>query len=162
MIPVEQRDLTDEARGRVGDCWPCCIASILELPYEAVPNFFQMEQDGEIPSGWNAAMEFLRAERGLTLWRFSIWGDDSPRLVFGNERIDYHFLIPGYWIASVLSPRVREPCEPCDACGGLGWQPGRHAVVMRANDIVWDPHPQREQGHLGFVEAEVFTLAASW
>jgi hypothetical protein len=193
VIPVEQRDLTDLERGRVGDCWPCCIASILELEYGAVPNFFQREHDGESESGWNECMRFLRLF-GFTLWRFGIWGPqgETPRLKFGRDEIAYHLMPPGYWMASVLSPRVREPCGacgatgvtqpdtrpclgggdelcggecgipscpvalrlPCASCEGNGWQRGLHTVVMRGTTLVWDPHPQRDMGHHGFVEAE--------
>lgn len=35
MKPVMQL-VVDKGKG---DCWRCCIASILELPAEAVPNF---------------------------------------------------------------------------------------------------------------------------
>ena len=40
MTPVDQRVLDhDPARGRFGDCLRACVASVLELPYEAVPQF---------------------------------------------------------------------------------------------------------------------------
>jgi hypothetical protein len=152
VIPVEQRDPYDEAAGRVGDCWRCCVASVLELPYEEVPNAFQMEQDGEVPSGWNVMNGFLRA-RGWTMWRLGIWGEqgESPRLRWGGQKIDYHPTIPepAYWIASVVSPRIIE----ADGERGL------HTVVMQGDRVAWDPHPERELGHLGFVEAE-FLLPA--
>ena len=47
----------------------------------------------------------------------------------------------GYWLATVYSPRIVHQ----DGSRGL------HMVVMRDRELVWDPHPDREQGHLGFV-----------
>lgn len=171
MIEVEQRDTTGD--GRVGDCWPCCFASILELPYEAVPNFAQMEHDGEVESAWNAAQTFLRA-RGLIQWSVPIWGsaEDGPRLRFGAELVDYRLHPTGYWVATVRSPRVTEECGacrgtgtymppyengrpgPCEGCDAVGSVPGNHAVVMRGSGVAWDPHPLRDLGHLGFVQAD--------
>lgn len=146
MIPVEQRELTDIERDIVGDCWKACIASILEVPLEAVPHFFQREQDGETQSGWNETLHFLRDYK-LTLTTFGLWGNDAPYLKFGNAEIRYHFSAPGHWIASVRSPRVIVK-------SGMY---GSHAVVMRASEIVWDPHPQREMGHLGFEQGYLLT-----
>lgn len=39
MIPVDQQFLHDTETGSVGDCFRACIASVLELPIEAVPHF---------------------------------------------------------------------------------------------------------------------------
>ena len=39
MTPVQQQFLHDDAAGVVGDCFRACVASILDLPIEAVPHF---------------------------------------------------------------------------------------------------------------------------
>jgi len=37
--PVDQQFLNDPENGTVGDCFRACIASVLEVPIEAVPHF---------------------------------------------------------------------------------------------------------------------------
>jgi hypothetical protein len=141
VIPVEQRELFDAEAGTVGDCWRCCIASILELPYEAVPHFVANEVRGESDSYWNDTQEFLREQR-FVLASFALWGTNTPFLRFGIEEPRFHFTAPGHWIAAVKSPRFIEDGEP-----------GSHVVVMNGSSIVYDPHPQRDDGHLGFTDA---------
>lgn len=44
MIPVQQRIIGSGTSSKPpGDCVKCCVASILELPYEAVPHFVAYE-----------------------------------------------------------------------------------------------------------------------
>jgi hypothetical protein len=141
MIEIEQRQLFNAELGHRGDCWKVCLASILELGYEDIPHFVQLEEDGEIPSHWNATIEFLRPH-GLTIAQFGLWGDETPYLMFGNEKIRYHFHAPGHWIAGVVSKRTYPDGEHIS-----------HAVVMEGDKLAWDPHPLRADGHLGFTRA---------
>lgn len=63
MTPVDQRILDhDPARGRVGDCMRACVASLLDLPYEEVPHFF----DGEGAEHGYEALRAWLAVRGLS------------------------------------------------------------------------------------------------
>lgn len=140
MIPVEQRQPYAPNQA-VGDCWKCCIASILELDYDDVPHFTQLEEEGTTDSWWNLTQGFLRL-RGCVLARFGLWGAETPMLIFGSKKIRYHFSVPGHWIASVVSPRMTPEGENLS-----------HAVVMNGSTIAWDPHPSRDEGHLGFTEA---------
>lgn len=140
MIPVEQRQLYAVGQAP-GDCWKCCIASILELDYDDVPHFVQLEDDGDVDSWWNATQAFLRL-RGCVLARFGLWGGEAPMLLFGSKQIRYHFSAPGHWIAGVVSPRMTPEGENLS-----------HAVVMSGSQVAWDPHPYRDEGHLGFTEA---------
>jgi hypothetical protein len=140
MIPVEQRQLYVPGES-TGDCWKCCIASILELPYEDVPHFVEQEERGEVASYWNETLAFLRP-RGFTFARFGLWGDERPFLLWGSQMIRYAFHAPGHWIASVESPRKTPEGEHIS-----------HVVVMNGDKIVFDPHPQRDDGHRGFTEA---------
>lgn len=39
MKKIDQRKIHDPDNGSVGDCWKACLASIMEFPYEAVPQF---------------------------------------------------------------------------------------------------------------------------
>lgn len=142
VIPVAQRQLY-VAGEQAGDCWKCCLASILELPYEDVPHFIEVAGD----EWWNATLEWMRP-RGFTIARFGLWGQSEPKLIFGSRKIGYHFSSPGHWIGGVTSPRV-------DADGNnIG-----HVVVMSGSAVVFDPHPERDKGHGGFDEA--FLLVAA-
>lgn len=128
MIPVEQQ----EPYG----CLRACVASILELSYEDVPAALAVE-DGQTTS----FLQFM-ASRGFSIGDYSLYGanglPDEPQ-----QRTPRTW--PTFWIASVLSPRL------VDSDGEPGW----HTVVMKNADLIWDPHPEREQGHLGFVYAHV-------
>lgn len=160
MIQVEQRQLWRPASHpegpQRGDCLRACVASVLELPYEGVPGFTGYSSG---VAGWvkerfpglgfldqQVSRDYNRAEH-LDDWRS--W----PRTLYR----------PGYWIASVYSPRIpdeavtgcgcveRVPggdpeCEWChgspeDRHHGVRW--GLHAVVMKNGQCAWDPHPER-------------------
>lgn len=145
MIPIEQRQLYI-AEKQSGDCWKCCLASILELSYEDVPHFVE-EGEREYTSWWNATQAWLR-EQGYVIATFCLRGKDRPLLSINDrEDIDYHFSAPGHWMAGVTSPRMTPEGENIS-----------HVVVMNGSSVVWDPHPLRDQGHLGFTEA--FLLVA--
>lgn len=126
MKPVEQRGDSD--------CLVACLASILELPYEDVPQEIADEDKQH-----NAMVRFLK-EHGYLTWTLGLHGETEPFLMFGNEKPAYHIWPTGYWIAGVGSPRIED---------------GEHAVVMRGGAIAWDPHPQRAMGHRGFQSATI-------
>lgn len=53
MKPVNQT-----VRGRLGNCFAACVASILEVPIDSLPNHFS---DGEAPDRWlDLWVDFLR------------------------------------------------------------------------------------------------------
>lgn len=132
VIPVEQRLFFNAETGDRGDCMKCCIASLLELDYEDVPHFASMGD-----RWWIEYTNFL-ASLG---WRIgSAWftaSEEDATALTGYTQ--------GYWLASVKSPRFSHP----------DGRPGTHMVVMRDGAIAWDPHPEREEGHLGFVDGEI-------
>ena len=128
-----------EQRGD-SDCLIACLATILHVGYENIP-----ANIGEEENQLNNMQKFL-STYGLVCWSFGIWGDKEPLLKFGNKKLEYHFHPPGFWIASVKSPRT-----------GNG-----HTVVMRSSKIFFDPHPKRNMGHLGFEEALILMPEAEW
>lgn len=154
MIPVEQQILAvfDEHGDCIvhGDCLRAALASLFELPIEEVPHFAESER------WWGDWMDWL-AERNLRIGTaFYTVSEDDPTKLNGW---------PGdiYWLACVLSPRIKARCHTCgghgvanaegaycEPCNGSGRVPGTHMVVMYGNEIAWDPHPQRTDGHLGF------------
>ncbi len=107
MKPVTQTILT--APG--GDCFPACLASILELPLDMVPNF----QGND----WQ-----LRYHEWLRPFGLAMLTTDIP----ADEQIKQFraVVLPGYTILAVDSPR---------------FAPLLHAVVARDGAVVWDPHP---------------------
>ena len=132
MIPVEQRLFFDGETDQRGDCLKCCIASLLELAYDEVPHFASMGD-----RWWIEYANFL-AERG---WRtanawYSVDHADPTRLTGWQL---------GYWLATVESPRFRHD----------DGTPGLHMVLMLDGELAWDPHPERDRGHLGFVAGEM-------
>lgn len=129
MKPVEQRGDSD--------CLVACLASILDLDYEDIP-----QEIADHEKQLNAMVDFLKP-RGYLVWTFALHGDEWPQLMFGNERIGYHIHPIGYWIAGVGSPRIKD---------------GEHAVVMRSANLVWDPHPLRAMGHRGFRSATILMI----
>jgi hypothetical protein len=128
MIPVEQ---TNGSR----DCFRACIASILELPIEALP------EDHFIPDrdDWfERTSDYLTEHFGLHAVKCAVptyGGLDGlePTVAFGDWTIPKR----GYWIATVNSinlPRLDDDGEP-----------QRHAVVMHGINIVWDPSTKRKR-----------------
>jgi hypothetical protein len=153
MKPVEQVYQFDAETGERGDCLRACIASILELERDEVPHFVGMGD-----RWWTEWMNFLH-ERG---WAITQWSCGSGQ----NERPST-YRSEGYWLGVVKSPRLPRPCESCGGqgwildsdegrecpyCGATGTTYGTHMVVMEGREIVWDPHPKRADGHMGFVE----------
>lgn len=156
MVPVEQRKLwrpEDHPDGpQRGDCVRCCIASIFEVSYEEVEDIGASIQDA---SRW--VKERFPA---LTIVHRDI-RHPIPDVEEIGEHINWPTSCwnPGYWIATVWSPRI--PDEEVFGCG-CGADPdcqwchgepekrkhpprlGLHAVVMENGGLAFDPHPERE------------------
>lgn len=115
------------------DCLTACLSSIFEVPYEDVPLFCDQET-GEPIRWWRKACDDWLAERGWAQLERVRQTDE------GGDPMRCPWRFPGYWIAGVKSPRYD----------------GSHAVVMHRSELVWDPNPQREMGHLGFEDATYF------
>lgn len=177
MKPVEQRFMAvfDERGDSVqkGDCLTACVAALFEVPIDEVP-FFVIEKD------WHGSYTRWLRDRGIVLAHPQISVDpDDPTVLRGRPSDGI------YWIATVKSPRGRARCavcrgerealeqwlgfeeryvkydtpQPCVNCEATGFEASLHCVVMCGGDLVWDPHPQRDMGHLGFVFGEWFVLA---
>lgn len=59
MKPVDQLVLHDPANGKEGDCFRACLASIMELPIECIPNFAQETVGKGSAAFWNAIYDWL-------------------------------------------------------------------------------------------------------
>lgn len=123
MIPADQSTF-----GPFGNCFAACIASLLEVPAETVPNFMlglpswdpnDSEAAGRWARAFLAAVNAWLAPRGL--WYFELWVDGGlPRYLTDATPTSAYWLGVG-------------PVE-----GGA-----YHAVVMRGAEMVHDPHPRR-------------------
>jgi len=126
---IQQRMLGTKEDGNPGDCFKCCIASVLEREYEEVPHFVQIEgQTGyyhlDLANGWLRKQGYH-----LELWMHQfLRGDDQLLIGADGKWISVGdlsgFVLPGYWLATVESKRL--PGE---------W----HVVVMYRDHMVWDP-----------------------
>lgn len=108
MKPVMQT-----VTGPTGNCMGACLASILEVPIEAVPNFFDAGPDDT--DWWNALRVWLR-KFGLSIITLTF-----------TEAAQWRWLrLSGYHIVSGPSPRLE----------GM-----HHATVWHDGAMVHDPHP---------------------
>jgi hypothetical protein len=134
LIPVEQRASFD--------CMTACLASIFEVPYEDAPVLADPETCEPVDQ-WLRVMTLWLHDRGFHPQNFTLTAHQIEHHGESPQHSPWHW--PTFWMAGVKSPRYEENGEP-----------GLHCVVMQGNDLVWDPHPQREMGHLGFWDADVF------
>ena len=114
MIPIKQRNRHKPDEGIYGDCVRASLASILEMPYEDVPDFAYCESQQTEVRKW------LRSF-GYDYISF-FWSADVS-LAYVQERMrnwtqDVYYLLGG------------------NSSGGVG-----HVVVCLNGEIVHDPHP---------------------
>lgn len=117
MIPVDMTTVHAPPE-TIGDCFPACIASILELPRAAVPHVY--EGEGWADTSGKVGMKRLRdwlATIGLYYFEFELEADKAPAWLIGFEA---HYTI-----------------------SGLGGRGVRHVCVGFDGKIAHDPHPSR-------------------
>lgn len=117
MISVDMTT-KHEPPDSIGDCFPCCIASILELPRDDVPHVY--EGEGWLDKTGKVGMKRLQEWLGLHGLYFMEFGVTVEALPSWEPFIDCHYVLSG------LSPRGH-----------------RHATVGFGGKIVHDPHPDR-------------------
>lgn len=108
----------------IGDCFRCCVASILELPAEAVPHWMAADWDKEEDFTWYANMQAWLAERDMAYFEMG----PIPNEIHGPEWFK-HIAAGGFDAYHTLS--------------GVSPRGFRHTVVARNGTIVHDPHPDR-------------------
>lgn len=123
MIEVTQTITThDPAAGQFGDCFRACIASILELPIEAVPHTMAYEEHlVEDPGQWYPQLNEWLRPRGLAFLC-----------------LDTEVAAPADWFRAI------EPAfTSYHVLSGLGPRGHNHSVVACNGRLAWDPHPSR-------------------
>lgn len=145
MIKVYQRI----NHPRRGDCFKCVICSLLELDYDSVPNFIELEGEGT----WWTAAQAVFAEHGYSLGDKYLY---NPRVLFlENPTINLYKKvwpvesetlgsltdddgIDGLFMASVYSPKYTTPDE----------HPASHlhcVICDKDFNIVFDPQKEYEK-----------------
>lgn len=180
MIPVMQRIVASgwNSPGEVpGDCVKCCVASILELPYEDVPHFVAGEvinpnvcedgtphPDGPLKMDWYSGLRYWMKQRGYTC--------------LAVHRSYYHYVdVQRAWRkerdAAGAPNTPRDMLWIYDATEHPSWHEGygiasvisenyagaTHAVVMRGNEVVHDPSTRPRRTPYKFVGEMTFVAA---
>ena len=134
MTPLAEGRLVEQRASY--DCMTACLATIFGCRYEEAPVLADPETCEPVDQ-WLRVMTLWLHERGFHPQSFSLT-NEIIRSLGDSLRSPWYW--PTLWMGGVRSPRYD----------------GEHAVVCRGSEIVWDPHPKREMGHLGFTSAEVF------
>lgn len=117
MTPVFQNIKHDPLNGLWGNCHQAALASILDLPLEAVPHIAHEATDGDII--WEREREFLKTQGLIPV--HTAWEDDLKRVFKCLKAFN-----PGvYYLLSGTSKN------------GTG-----HIVVALDDRIVHDPSPE--------------------
>lgn len=130
MLKLTQTVTASKENGFVGNCWQTCVACVLDLDPETLPDQSKYDWRREMPDGTiergpaygSALRAYLRKHHDLAYLELH-----HPQEVYPLLRVaepGWHFMT-GRTIRS-------------DAFGGL-----RHVVVGRYGKMVWDPHPSR-------------------
>lgn len=104
------KPLLQTIHGDRGNCMSACLASILEIPIDDVPCFYDA---GPTEAHWHLALQDWLFSRGWALLQIDVERSDPAVLSF-----------PGYAIASGPSPRNPK-----------NW----HATVWKDGKIIHDP-----------------------
>ena len=121
MIPVHSRTKHNPVEDVWGDCYKCCIASILELSYEAVPHFYKNGLNGD-PKEVQDEIDKWFFERGIpkiVVHFLPHEDDEGPAHVLNymqNVNPNFYYVLNGQSCVS-----------------GVG-----HSVVCLGSEIVFD------------------------
>lgn len=122
---------TDGPRENVGNCYPACIASLLDIQLEEVPHFYQLHEGGS-DEVRDAILDWMH-ERDLACLCFE-WLDWIPRHFHGSLAIIGGQSPRGAWQRAVVGLVTRD-----------GWR------------LIHDPHPSSD-GIVGAPQTAEFLL----
>ena len=124
MVPVFQDKFDNE-----GNCLGACIASILELPLEAIPDFNEM----------GMGKERVKNEHAPWFKEMRRWLGDR-----------------GVIVAAFTDAGAAESCY-INLSGQLPGKSWGHATVCREGTLIHDPFP-RERGNASFMTEAVISM----
>lgn len=144
MTPRPQLIAHDPESGAYGDCYRTCLATILDLPSEAVPHFYR-EENWERPAVAEQEARDWLGGRGLGSACFAYAGDSMDLATLLAITAGY---APG--VPMILSGRSELGCN--------------HAVVIMSGTIVCDPSGNGIVGPMDCDQwqVEVLAVAADW
>ena len=117
MIGKKQTMLYEE--GRLGNCFPACIASILECEIEDIPDFIHLESFHD----WLSTLNDWLVGMGLIYVEFVT--KDNPEEFFKGYKTKVHHILAGCTERTDMDSEF----------------PVTHAVVALNGKMVFDPHP---------------------
>lgn len=179
MIPVQQRIIASPYAKPPGDCFKCCIASILELAYEEVPHFVAGEWliqpqhlsscryqncakhcpvfQGAVPYKadiYAALKNWLEVNGWSVVPHVFIYAKLKAELDLIPEEKRFQGLNP---LQPQLFPRRGHPgywIASVLSGGNTDWA---HAVVMKGDRVAFDPSPHpRIEGLYEFISETWF------
>lgn len=116
MTPQKQAFLHNPAEGTFGDCVRTCLASILDLERDTVPNF--AEEHWENAVGFRAAMHEWLTTQGLRMIELPYQGEAGLGLLLDH--------------LNMVAPDMNVLLSGCSKNGT------NHMVIARNGEIVWD------------------------
>ena len=128
----DQQVLSNHDEELYGDCYRCCIASVLDVGVKEVPHLLQdlMDSDEYSPEYLTEQWDLFLASMGVKrmTYFFSDMGSPAKSMaVLRDVKLDVPVIVSG------MSPRG-----------------GGHAVVYVNEEMVHDPHPSRKGLKSGF------------
>lgn len=114
-----QKYLHRPDEGTIGDCFPTCLACLLEVPRDDVPHFFEDWQGDPVPQ-WEAVDKWLREEHGVRLLK----------MTFDGSEVDVETLLP---FISQHQPGYRYTLS------GMSGNGVNHVVICKDGKIDHDP-----------------------
>lgn len=122
MIGVHQTQFAGTMEAQIpGNCIQAAVASVLELPLDAVPHFLLLGDYWQI-----TLTQFLRA-RGMSL---RVWTDNADWVAYW-ERLN----VPAWPLSMAPGDQVVIKSGPSPRGDWL------HAAVYRGDQLLHDPHP---------------------
>lgn len=119
MKPIMQTILSTPEEPGIGNCFSACLASLLEIPLEAVPYFAVLGKD------WFRPFEQLLLDNKCAYWG-QHWPKGEKFMVSGTRRPFPG--VDGYYIVGGASKR--------------SFVTQGHAVIFKDGEMVHDPHPE--------------------
>lgn len=113
-----------------GNCLMACVASVLEVPLELLPDLWEREKAGD--DDWWMILRTALAEHG---WE-AIYLHPEYVSATNESRTSADLAPQGYALAGGPSPRESTVNEDGENAG--------HVVVAEDGQIVHDPHPSRD------------------
>ena len=105
MIPVTQtKVVVRNSKGEMivrGNCFPACIASLLELPIQEVPNVELFMEENNANTDWIDVINMFLAKRGLTYRLADEFKCFHPELVELNESFENNDNNRREWISAM-------------------------------------------------------------